>query len=118
VLQTDAIVRLALAQLAGTHWTSAPGLWHWVGELPLQVPRQASRTPAQGGRRLPRGAPEATVMQVPLLPVSAHAWHCPMHRLSQQTLSTHAWLVHSTGSAQVSPFAFSGLQTFDPGSQY
>ncbi len=51
------------------------------------------------GARVPRGAP-ATLLQVPFVPSTSQAWHCPSQLLSQQTPSTQnpvpqsAWAVH------------------------
>lgn len=85
----------------------------------MQTPRQASRVPAQGVRRVPRGAP-LTAMHLPLLPVSAQDSHWPAHTPSQQTPSTHMPLAQKASwpATQASPFALSGRQTLVVGSQY
>jgi hypothetical protein len=118
MLHTDAVVIAPPVQLAGTQVVIPSGYLHWVREnVASQVPRQASRTPRQGARKVPRGA-LLTAIHLPLFPVSAHASHCPAHRVSQQTPSTQAWLVHSTFRTHASPLAFKVLHWFVPGSQY
>jgi hypothetical protein len=65
--------------------------------------------PLQGERTVPRGAP-LTVTQVPTLPDSAQAWHCPPHATLQQTPSTQLVLVHSPPLWQAVPLPLSGAQ--------
>jgi len=63
-----------------------------------------SHAPAQGlppssallprhAARVPCGAP-AIVLQVPMLPPTSHAWHCPVHPVLQHTPSMQTPLVH------------------------
>jgi hypothetical protein len=69
------------------------GILHAVALEPSHSPWH---TPVPGQAvRLPRGAPEVTVLHVPTLPFSAQAWHCLEHRSLQQTLSTQKPRVQS-----------------------
>jgi len=63
-----------------------PGYAQAVGLVPLHAPPQTVPSEAHAVRGL-RGAP-VTGVQVPTLPVSAQAWHCPVQAVSQQTPST------------------------------
>jgi hypothetical protein len=59
---------------------------------PSQLPPQALPSVAQAAR-LPCGAP-ATAVQVPTLPATSQAWHCPPQALLQQTPSTQLLALH------------------------
>jgi len=48
-----------------------------------QLPPQVLPSLVQLGR-LPCGAPEATGVHVPRLPLKSHAWHEPVQAVSQQ----------------------------------
>jgi hypothetical protein len=80
-----------------------------VADEPLHCPAQVACVPAHAAR-VPRGAP-VTVTQVPTLPGSWQAWHCPLQALEQQTLSTQNALMHSAPVWQLMPFALVGKQT-------
>jgi len=64
----------------------APGYAQADGWAPSQAPPQTVPSEAQAVLAL-RGAP-ATAVQVPAVAASAHASHCPVHAVSQQTPST------------------------------
>jgi hypothetical protein len=113
----DCVVRAghepAPAQLAGSvstpfvqeaprHWVAPPGYPQAVALDPLQVPPQTEPSVAQAARE-PCGAPELTVVQVPTLLVTSHAWHWPLQALSQQTPSTQAPEAHSPFPPQEVP---------------
>jgi hypothetical protein len=66
---------------------------HASGALPLHVAWQAP-APSQW-KRPPCGWPEVTVVQVPTLSVTSHAWHWLLQSALQQTPSTQRLLVHS-----------------------
>lgn len=52
-------------------------------DFPVQVPPHALPSLAQAVR-LPCGAPEATGVQVPCMPLMSQAWHEPVQAVSQQ----------------------------------
>ena len=62
--------------------------------MPSQVPPQAEPSEVQAVR-VPCGAPEVTVVQVPALPATSHAWHWPEQAALQQTPSVQMPLTHS-----------------------
>jgi hypothetical protein len=86
------------------HWTAAPGYAHAAGSLPSQVPPQAVPSEAQAWRD-PCGAP-TTVVHVPALPATSHAWHCPAHAELQHTPSLQKPLAHSLAALQPAAGAF------------
>jgi hypothetical protein len=55
------------------HWTAASGYAHAAGSLPSQAPPQAVPSVVHAWRA-PCGEP-ITVVQVPTLPDTSHAWH-------------------------------------------
>ena len=62
--------------------------------MPSQDPPQPWPSSAQAVR-LPWGAsPDVSVVQVPSLPFTSHAWHWPLQALSQQTPSVQWPLTH------------------------
>jgi hypothetical protein len=75
----------------------------------LHAPAQTEPSEAQAVRAL-RGAP-ATAVQVPALPDSAQASHCPEHAVSQQRPSTQCCDPHWLGAPHDWPCASSGTQT-------
>ena len=83
-----------------------PGYAQAVGSVPLQAPLQTEPSEAHAVRAL-RGAP-ATAVQVPTLPDSAHAWHWPVHAVSQQTASTQCCDPHWFAPPQDWPCASRG----------
>lgn len=73
-LQTDAGMNEKFPlHVAGVHTVLPPGYVQAAAFVPLQWPAQVACDPLQAGRE-PRGAP-LTVMQVPTLFGSLHAWH-------------------------------------------
>lgn len=63
----------------------APGLRHEVSEVPSHVP---PHLPVPVHRvREPRGSP-VTILQLPTLSASLHAWHTPSQSALQHTPST------------------------------
>ena len=77
--------------------------------VPSHAPPQTEPSEAQAVRAL-RGAP-ATAVQVPTLPVSAQASHCPVQPVSQQTPSTQCCDPHWFAPPQAWPGPSSGMQT-------
>jgi hypothetical protein len=76
--------------------------------VPSQVPEQTDPSAAQAAR-VPWGAPEAAV-QVPALPATSQASHCPLQEVSQQKPSTHWPVAHSLAAPQAVPWASLGTQ--------
>src|SRR5438445_163671 len=83
-----------------------PGYAQAVGSVPVQAPAHTEPSEAHAVRAL-RGAP-ATAVQVPTLPDSAHAWHWPVHAVSQQTASTQCCDPHWFAPPQDWPCASRG----------
>lgn len=102
-LQTEAVLALPLAQLVGVQTFSLFGYLQRVAEAPSHEPWQAP-APSQASRA-PRGGPLATVVQVPSVPASLHASHCPWQGRSQHTPSTHWLLTQSALTEHASPLA-------------
>jgi hypothetical protein len=88
-----------------------------VALAPLQVPPQADPVPVHAVRP-PCGAPLGTVVQVPGLLTTSHAWHCPVHAESQQRPSTQKPLVHWPGAVHVAPLPLLGRQVEEAASQW
>jgi hypothetical protein len=74
---------------------------HALADEPSHVPWQVP-LPAHAPRA-PCGWPDVTVVQVPRL--TSHAWHLPVHVVSQQKLSTQWPLAHALPAAHDWPFA-------------
>lgn len=102
-LQTEAVLALPLAQLVGVQTFSAFGYLQRVAEAPSHEPWQPP-APSQASRA-PRGGPLATVVQVPSVPGSLQASHCPSQGRSQHTPSTHWSLAQSAWTEHACPFA-------------
>jgi len=86
-----------------------PGYAQAAGWVPSHAPPQTEPSDTQAVRAL-RGAP-ATGVQVPALPLSAHASHWPVHAVSQQTPSTQCCDPHWFAPPQAWPGVSSGTQT-------
>jgi hypothetical protein len=71
--QVAAVVALPPLQRAAVQTVVTPGSVHAVALAPLQLPWHGP-APAQA-TRLPCGAPLGTVVHVPTLPTTSHAWH-------------------------------------------
>ena len=77
--------------------------------MPLQVPPHDEPSLAQAWRT-PWGAP-LTAVQVPSLPVTSQASHCPSQAVLQQSPSTQLPLAHWLFDVQrPGPLAFWGTQ--------
>jgi hypothetical protein len=89
-------VSAALLQLTPQE-VVAPAYEHADALVPSHVPAQglppSSALPPRHAARVPCGAP-VTVVQVPTLPPTSHAWHCPVHPVLQHTPSTQTPLAH------------------------
>lgn len=72
---------------AAPHTVALLGYVQTIAEALPQVPPHEVPAPAHGVR-LPRGEPAVTGMHVPSVPSKLHAWHCPVHAVSQQIAST------------------------------
>jgi hypothetical protein len=68
----------------------------------LQEPAQADPSEVHAAR-VPCGAPEITVVQVPTLPGTSQAWHWPAQACVQQTPSTQMPPAHSPAAPQTVP---------------
>jgi hypothetical protein len=79
-----------------------------VALTPPQVPPQAVPSVVQAAR-VPRGAP-VTVLQVPALPTSLQALHCPVQAVLQQTPSTQKPEAQPLLALQLAPAACFGVQ--------
>ena len=91
-LQAAAAVCVPPLQLAARQEVDAPGRAQALTLDPSQAPPQLEPSLAQAGRP-PLGAPE-TATQVPALPATLQAWHCPPQAELQQTPSAQAPLPH------------------------
>jgi hypothetical protein len=70
------------------HFVVAAGYWQALPFGPSHLPPQVVPAPAQIFPA-PTGGPEGTVvLQVPCTAGRLHAWHTPVHAVSQQTEST------------------------------
>jgi hypothetical protein len=101
-LQNEVAVNVAPVQLAAVQIVDVPGgAPHAVRDDPSHfawhapVPVHAVRDPC--------GVPERTWVQVPSLPETSHASHCPVHALLQHRPSTQCPLPHSESAAHVAP---------------
>jgi len=101
--QDAASVATLLVQLAARHDTVVSGKVQVVRLAPVQLPWQAPAPPQ--AVRVPRGAPEVTAVQWPMVLVSAQASHWPVQLLSQQTPSTQKVELQSAPALQESPLA-------------
>lgn len=79
------------------HEVVAPAYEHVDAFVPSHAPAQglppSSAPPPRHAARVPCGAP-VTVVHVPMLPPTSHAWHCPVHPVLQHTPSMHTPLAH------------------------
>jgi hypothetical protein len=74
--------------VAAPHEVLPPGKLHFAVSIPLHVEAHAASPDDEGhARRVPCGGP-TTGEHVPTLPATLHAWHCPVHVVSQHTPST------------------------------
>jgi hypothetical protein len=76
--------------------------------VPSQEPPQAEPSVVHAGRA-PWGSP-LTATQVPALPATSQAWHCPSHVWSQHTPSTQLPLAHWLAPPQATPSPSRGTQ--------
>jgi hypothetical protein len=114
--QFAASVSVAPLQLSLLHETV--GYVHAVG-VPVQEPPHGDVPAPVHCVRLPCGCPDVTVVHVPWLPATSHAWHWSVQDELQQKPSTHAPDVHSrhpacsqsapADSLQLAPCAFCGV---------
>ena len=100
-LQVDAPVAEPSVQLAAWHSIELPGIRQAVAFVPSHCPLHFP-DPVQAVR-VPRGSPW-TVLQVPTLLVSSHAWHVPSHLSLQQTPSTQWPSAHCESIVHEEPF--------------
>jgi hypothetical protein len=93
-------------QLPARHWLI--GYAQVAALTPSQAPPQPEPSDAQAWRA-PCGAPVAGA-QVPTLPATSHAWHCPAQAALQHTPSTQKPEPHWSEAAQLAPFPRLGAQ--------
>jgi hypothetical protein len=103
-LQLAGRVATALLHEGARHWVEEPGKSQAFGLAPSQTPLQAELSPTQAVR-VPCGAPAVTVVQVPSVPATSHAWHWPPQALLQQRPSTQKPLPQSLAAEQVWPLS-------------
>ena len=96
-LQLPMSTSTPLAHEAEPHVVVFVGGWQMVASVPSQIAPQVAPAPVppHAERRPCGGARGGNVVQVPALPATSHAWHCPAHRLEQHTPSVHTPLAHS-----------------------
>jgi len=100
-LQLAALVAVPAEQVPARHTVEPAGYAQALAMVPSQDPPQALPSVVQAVR-LPCGAPVALV-QVPTLPATSQAWHCPPQALLQQTPSTQFAAAHSLPAPQAVP---------------
>jgi hypothetical protein len=100
-LQLAALTAVPAEQVPARQPVEPPGYAQAMAIVPSQEPPQALPSVVQAVR-LPCGAPVVFV-QVPTLPVTSQAWHCPPQALLQQTPSTQLPAAHSLPAPQTVP---------------
>ena len=101
-LQAAAAVCVPPLQLAARQEVDPPGRAQAMTLDPSQAPPQLEPSLAQAAR--PAWGAPATAVQLPTLPGTSQAWHCPPQAALQQTPSAQKPLAHCTLSWQVAPF--------------
>jgi hypothetical protein len=99
--QLAAIVSTPPLQDGARHCVEAPGYAQALPSVPLHVPPQAEPSVVHAARA-PCGAP-ATAVQTPWSPETSHAWHWPLHAVSQQYPSAQCPVPHSPSVVHVLP---------------
>ena len=102
--QRDSPVALPAAQVAAEHTMVAAAKLHFARSEPSHARAQTPVPSAAHAVREPCGAP-LTGEQVPTLPVTSQASHCPLHAVSQQLPSTQNPDVQSLFTAHATPFS-------------
>jgi hypothetical protein len=106
-------VALPFAHEAERQLVVAPGYAHAIVRVPSHVPAHDEPSLWQAWRAA-WGAP-VTAEQLPSLPATSQAWHCPLHAWLQHTSSTQMPELHVVATEQACPFVY--FATHDPASQ-
>ena len=107
-LQVRASVPVVIptGHVAAAHWV--PAAYSWQAPLPSQNPVVPQVAAAWATHWLAGSVPpEATGVQVPALPVSAHDMQVDPQAVAQQTPCAQIPVLHSVPPAQVAPVDFS-----------
>jgi hypothetical protein len=109
LLHTLAVVATRFVHEPWVQTTVASGYVHNAAFVPLQVPAHGAvpEQPSRGARGLP-----VIVWHVPGFDGSLHASHCPLHVLSQHTVSAQKPDLHSFATPQFWPASRLKAQVF------